>query len=82
MNEQLDLLPRLHETEAYPLARLWGVDRSVTCARPWWAWRCTCGRDVGAERRAAYSGRAGAEEMAGWHRRDREPWHNPIGVAQ
>lgn len=64
---QLALLAT-HETIAYRLERLWGVDRSVPSGG-WWAWRCTCGRDVGAERRAAYSHEGSAERMAAHHRR-------------
>lgn len=75
---QLELLPAEHVTTVYRLARLWGVDRSVTSAHVWWAWRCTCGRDVGAEQRCAYSGEVSAARMAWWHRRDAEPWFAPL----
>lgn len=71
MEGQLDLFELLdHRTEVYQLDHLWDSDRS-TWHIPWWAWRCSCGRDVGAERRAAYGWPAGAEEMAGHHRRDK-----------
>jgi hypothetical protein len=74
MQGQLDLLALLdHRTEVYRLDHLWGTDRSTWHIGPWWAWRCSCGRDVGAEQRAAYGWEAGAEEMAAAHR-DREGW--------
>lgn len=73
MPSLLDFLPRQHAATAYPLARLWGLDRG-TDGSGWWAWRCTCGRDVGAERRAAYSGQPAADRMAWWHEHDAEPW--------
>lgn len=72
--EQLDLLAPRHVTEVYTLDRLWGLDSSVKQSREWWAWRCICGRDVGAERRCAYSGELSAAQMAWYHRRDSEPW--------
>lgn len=72
---QLEL--RAHVAEPYELARLWGLDSSVD-GSGWWAWRCTCGRDVGAERRAAYSDPVGACRMAWWHMRDHEPWANSL----
>ena len=74
---QLDLLPQLHVATPYPLARLWGLDKSVD-GTGWWAWRCTCGRDVGTEQRAAWSHEASALRMAWHHVRDAEPWANPL----
>jgi hypothetical protein len=75
--EQLDLLAPQHTAVPYPLKRLWGLDSSVD-GSGWWAWRCTCGRDVGAEKRCAYSGEASALEMAWHHMHDREPWAHPL----
>jgi hypothetical protein len=74
---QLELLPRQHIATPYPLERLWGLDKA-TGGTGWWAWRCTCGRDVGAERKCAYGCEASALRMAWWHMRDREPWANPL----
>lgn len=44
----------------------------------WWAYRCTCGHDVGLNRRALYSHESSAERMAWHHRHDLEPWLNPL----
>lgn len=74
---QLDLLAPQHVAEPYRLERLWGLDPSVP-DHGWWAWRCTCGRDPGAEKRCAYGGEKPALEMAWWHMRDREPWVHPM----
>jgi hypothetical protein len=54
---QLELLPLTHETEVYPCGS-------------WWAWRCTCGRDPGAEGLARWSHEDLAARMAGHHRGD------------
>jgi hypothetical protein len=72
---QLDLFaPASHVTEVYILPKgLWGVDKSVK-QQPWWAWRCSCGRDVGAEQRAAAAWRAGAEDMARRHEAAGAAW--------
>ncbi len=59
-------LPPAHTAVPYPLARLWGLDKSVD-GSGWWAWKCTCGRDVGAEQRAAYSSKTDAQQMADHH---------------
>lgn len=75
---QLELELRQHIAVPYKLARLWGLDSSVKQAGDWWAWRCACGRDVGAERRCAYSGENPALRQAWWHMRDLEPWANPL----
>lgn len=75
---QLDLFAAEHETQVYKLDRLWDLDRSIVQAGDWWAWRCACGRDVGAEHRAAYSGPIAAERMAWHHKRKHEPWNNPL----
>lgn len=75
MQGQLDLFaPAEHVTEVYLLPKgLWGVDKAIK-QPPWWAWRCSCGRDVGAECRAAYSDETDAERMAEHHRCDSAPW--------
>jgi hypothetical protein len=75
MKGQLDLFaPAEHVVQVYVLPKgLWGVDKAIK-QQPWWAWRCSCGRDVGAEQRCAYSGRAGAEQMAEHHARDSAFW--------
>lgn len=74
---QLDLLPAEHQTTVYRLDLVKG-QKFVDPALPWYAWRCSCGRDVGAEHRCAYSGPVSAERMAWWHRRNSEPWNNPL----
>ena len=74
---QLELPLRQHTATPYRLDRLWGLDKSVD-GSGWWAWRGTCGRDVGAEQRAAYGGEASALRMAWWQMHDLEPWENPL----
>lgn len=72
---QLALLPLVHDTAVYQLDKLWGITATDAAGIAWYSWRCTCGRDPGAERRAAFSHPAGAEQMAAHHRHDWAPWN-------
>jgi len=76
---QQPLLVPEHITETFHLTtkhdRYWHV-LATSKKNTWWTWRCSCGRDMAAETRAAFSHEGAAEEMAWWHRYEKEPWAN------